>query len=303
MLARLEGFVAALLGSLDADALAAVSSDLASFEQSVLSHGDLRAVLSDTSIPGAARGRVVGDLLADKVHPAAVRLAVYAAIHSSAPEVPHSIAALAQAARVLVDTGHLDQGILSLMDARKRVGGFADAVLEEIDVSEFAAIEGQLFAWARTIESNQELRRLLVDRDAPLDSRVGATETLLGSKVSTPALRLAIYVVVGGRPRDVVGTLDFLVDYVARARDWRVARVHAARPLDDAGAAQLVAALTTLTGHSVELQVVQEPDLLGGILVEVGDLRLDATTRGRLGALHDDVASGHLYQSALTRND
>jgi hypothetical protein len=35
----------------------------------------------------------------------------------------------------------------------------------------------------------------------------------------------------GGRPRDVVGTLDYLVNYVAQSRDWRVARVHTAREL------------------------------------------------------------------------
>jgi hypothetical protein len=38
-------------------------------------------------------------------------------------------------------------------------------------------------------------------------------------------------------------------------------------------------------------------------LVEIGDLRLDATTRGRLGALRESVNSSHFYESALTRND
>jgi len=112
-------------------------------------------------------------------------------------------------------------------------------------------------------------------------------------------LRLCCYVIEGGRPRDVVGTLDFLVDYVAKARDWRVARVHTARPLDEASQAQLVGSLNTLTGKNVELQIAEEPSLLGGVLVEVGDLRLDATTRGRLGVLHDAVSSGRLYESAF----
>jgi len=56
-----------------------------------------------------------------------------------------------------------------------------------------------------------------------------------------------------------------------------------------------------LTGKNVELQVAEDPSLLGGVLVEIGDLRLDATTRGRLGALRDAVASGHLYESAMNR--
>ena len=61
--------------------------------------------------------------------------------------------------------------------------------------------------------------------------------------------------------------------------------------------------LTALTGKSVELQIADDPSLLGGVLVEIGDLRLDATTRGRLGSLRDAVASGRSLESALLRNN
>jgi F-type H+-transporting ATPase subunit delta len=100
-----------------------------------------------------------------------------------------------------------------------------------------------------------------------------------------------------------VGTLDYLVNYVARARDWRVARVHTARALNESSQDQLVHSLSALTGKSVELQIADEPDLLGGVLVEIGDLRLDATTKGRLGALRDVVSSGRILESAVNRND
>jgi F0F1-type ATP synthase delta subunit len=303
MLPKLEGFAAALLGSLDKTALAVVSSDLATLEQTVLGRADLRAVLSDTSISGVARGQVLHDLLIGKVDATTLRLAVFAASNVPAQEVDHSIGELAVVARVLNDTGTFVQESLGLLAARRRVGGFADALLEDVDTQNFSTIEEELFRWARTIESNLQLRRLLLDRDAPLESRLGLVEQLLASKVNPLTLRLSRYVIEGGRPRDVVGTLDFLVDYVAKARDWRVARVHTARALDAASQSQLVSSLTALTGKDVELQIADEPSLLGGVLVEVGDLRIDATTRGRLGELHDAVASGRLYESALNRND
>ena len=107
----------------------------------------------------------------------------------------------------------------------------------------------------------------------------------------------------GGRPRDVVGTLDYLVDYVAQSRDWRVARVHTARELNADVQHELVDSLHAITGKDVELQIADEPSLLGGVLVEIGDLRLDASTKGRLGALHDAVASGRDLESALQRNN
>jgi F-type H+-transporting ATPase subunit delta len=303
MLPKLEGFAAALLGSLDKTALATVSVELRSLEQTILSQAELRAVLTDTSIAGHARGEILRDLLTNKVDGSTLRLSVYAASAAPAQEVPRAIDELAVAANVLSETGEFPQANLGHIAARKRVSGFADELLDGIDTDDFAVIEEELFRWARTIEANLDLRRLLLDRDAPLDSRLGTVEQLLKGKVNKVTLMLSRYVIEGGRPRDVVGTLDYLVDFVAKSRDWRVARVFTARALDETSQERLVASLKTLTGKNVELQIAQEPELLGGVLVEVGDLRLDATTRGRLGALHDAVASKRLYESALNRND
>lgn len=300
---KLEGYACARLGFLDSAGLATVRDELASLEQTVLGRADLRAVVTDTSIAGPARGLIVHDLLRDKVNPVTLRIAVYAATFVPAQEVPHALGELAFMAREYAQDEHFTLGNLGLMSARQRVGGFADAMLDETETANFDEIEDELFRWARTIEGSLELRRLLLDRDAPLASRSGAVEVLLAGKVNDVTLHLALFVVGGGRPRDVVGTLDFLVEYVARARDWRVARVHSARPLDEESRNDLVRSLSTLTGKNVELQVADDPSLLGGVLVEIGDLRLDATTKSRLGALHDAVASGRLYESALNRID
>ncbi len=303
MLPKLEGFAAALLGRLDATVLATVVSDLDALESTVQTRGDLSAVLTDTSISNVARGQVLRDLLTGKVSPEALRLSVYAAESVPAQEVPRSVDELAHVARTLLESGAFHHPGLGLLDARRRVAGFADALLDETDTENFSSIEDDLFRWARTVEGNAELRHLLLDRDAPIEARLGLTSQLLEGKVNPVSLSLAQFTIQGGRPRDVVGTLDFLVNYVAQSRDWRVARVHTARSLNEASQSELVGSLSALTGKSVELQIAEEPDLLGGVLVEIGDLRLDATTRGRLGALRDAVASGRILESAVNRND
>jgi F0F1-type ATP synthase delta subunit len=303
MLPKLEGFAAALLGRLDASALEVVVGDLNAFQETILARQDLSAVLTDTSIANVARGQVVNDLLRTKVNPESLRLLVYAATTVPAQEVPHAIEELFHVARTLHETGEFHHANLGLLDSRRRVGGFADALLDEIDTENFSSIEDDLFRWARTVEANADVRHLLLDRDAPLGARLGLTYQLLEGKVNPVSLSLALFTIVGGRPRDVVGTLDYLVDYVAHARDWRVARVHTARALNTTSQHQLVGTLSALTGKNVELQIANEPALLGGVLVEIGDLRLDASTRGRLGALRDAITSGHEYESALNRND
>jgi F0F1-type ATP synthase delta subunit len=303
MLPKLEGFAAALLGRLDQGVLATVVSDLDAFSTTIQSRDDLSAVLTDTSIGHVARGQVVSDLLGGKVGADALRLSVYAATAVPAQEVPHAIDELTYSARTLLDTGEFHHPGLGLLDARRRVAGFADAYLDEVDTENFSTIEDDLFRWARTVEANEALRQLLLDRDAPLEARLGLTTQLLQGKVDSVSLALAQFTIVGGRPRDVVGTLDYLVNYVAQSRDWRVARVHTARSLTDENRSELASSLTALTGKSVELQIADDPSLLGGVLVEIGDLRLDATTRGRLGSLRDAVASSRSLESAVLRNN
>ncbi len=303
MLPKLEGFAAALLGRLDRSVLATAVSDLDAFSSTIQSRADLSAVLTDTSIGHVARGQVVSDLLHGKVSTDALRLSVYAATAAPAQEVPHAIDELAFSARTLLDAGEFHHPGLGLLDARRRVGGFADAYLDEIDTENFSSVEDDLFRWARTVEANEALRQLLLDRDAPLEARLGLTTQLLAGKVDPVSLALAQFTIVGGRPRDVVGTLDYLVNYVAQSRDWRVARVHTARALTDENQSELASSLSALTGKNVELQIADDPSLLGGVLVEIGDLRLDATTRGRLGSLRDAVASSRSLESALLRNN
>ncbi|MBU6495481.1 MAG: F0F1 ATP synthase subunit delta [Acidobacteria bacterium] len=303
MLPALEGFTAALLGACDAPAREQVAHELASLQRSILAQPELRGVLADTSLTGVARGAVVEELLRGRVGDVTRRLAVYAAAHAPAPEVAPAIGEVAQRALVHHETGVYEHQSLGLLGARRRVAGFADAVLSAVPTEEFGTVQDELFSWARVVEAHVELRRVLLDRDAPLAQRLGTVNRLLENRVSATTLTLARYVVEGGRPRDVVGTLDYLVDYVAQAHDWRVARVHAALPLEGAAEEELRTSLSGLTGAPVDLQVILEPALMSGVVVEVGDLRLDASMRGRLAALHDMVAGGHFYESALSEND
>ena len=286
MLPKLEGFAAARLGSLDATALAAVVDELAPLEQTVLGRRDLRAVLTDTSI---ARDRPRGLILADLLNAQGRRRdGAHVASTPRPRRRPRTCPTLRRAglpgARQLAHDGTFTLPSLGLLGARRRVGGFADALLDEVETVALRRDRGRalpLGAHHRGATTN--CAGCCSTATLPLESRIGDRQRA-ARRARSPdvTLRLARFVIEGGRPRDVVGTLDYLVDYVAKARDWRVARVHTARPLDDAEPRELVASLTSLTGKNVELQVAEEPDLLGGVLVEVGDLRLDATTRGRL---------------------
>ncbi|HEY5096680.1 MAG TPA: ATP synthase F1 subunit delta, partial [Acidimicrobiales bacterium] len=182
--------------------------------------------------------------------------------------------------------------VLGRLGSRNRVSGYAAAVFETVTVAEIEEIEDQLFRFARTVESNRRLRGALGDRDLPVAVRQQVIAQLLGTQVLPATLRLAAYAVRGGRARDIVATLDALVDDAARARGWRVARIHAATEVGETQQRALSEALGVLAGNPVDLQMSIDPELLGGVVVEVGDLLVDSSTRHRLDELKE-----HLVES------
>ena len=285
---RLQGYTAAVVEAAGPAALGGLEADLEAFERLVLGNAQLRAALTDTSVPGPARRAVVLDLLDGKVSPAARRLAAFACMVVSAPEVTAALAWVSTRVRHLAE-GQGDEPTLSLTQSRERVGGFATAVQEDMSTGELESMEDSLFRFARIVAATPALRSALTDRDLDVAARRDLVTDLLEGKVPPPALSLARYAVTGGRARDIVGTLDYLVELAAQARGWRIARVRAAAPIDDAQRAELTDSLGVLAGAPVELQVEVDESLLSGARIRIGDLQVDATARGRIDALREHL--------------
>jgi F-type H+-transporting ATPase subunit delta len=285
----LQGSTAAVAQAAGPAALAAIADDVEAIEELVLANAQLRAALSDTSVPGLARRAVMSDLLEGKVSSEARRLAAFACGAVPAQEVTSALNWLSYRTRHLAE-GQDDEPGLSLTQSRQRVAGFATALHEDMPNADLESLEDDLFRFARIVGATPALRSILTDRDVAVEARQGVVTELLGGKVPPTTLALVSYTVAGGRARDFVGTLDFLVERTAQARGWRIARVRAAAPIDDTQRGELSESLGSLTGGPVELQVELDESLLSGALIRIGDLQVDATARGRLDALREHFA-------------
>jgi F-type H+-transporting ATPase subunit delta len=284
----IEGYSAAVFE--EARDGAGLAAELRAIEELVTTNAPLGLALTDTATPPAARRGVIADLLAHRVSDAARRLAVFVVGSVGGPLIPAALAWVATQARRRAEGQPVDPEPLSFLAARERVGGFAAAVFENVTTDELEEIEDQLFRFARTVQSAPALRAALTDRDRPVGSRQGIVRDLLEAKVQVETLQLVDYTIAGGRSRDFVGTLDWLVEATARVRGWRVAHVRSAREVDADQRAELAESLSLLVGNPVELQVILDPTLLVGAVVRVGDLQVDATARGRLNALREHLA-------------
>ncbi|MCC5946844.1 MAG: ATP synthase F1 subunit delta [Nitriliruptoraceae bacterium] len=153
------------------------------------------------------------------------------------------------------------------------------------------AVEDELLTLARAIDGSEELRSKLSDRHLPVGQRL----TFVESQVLTaahPATRTALATLIAAELAGELSAVAATVaDLAAHSRDEEFAEVYVAAPIDDARKAALKAALERATGKTLDLQVIVDESLVGGVRARIGDTVIDGSLmrrlddlRGRIGA-------------------
>jgi F-type H+-transporting ATPase subunit delta len=173
------------------------------------------------------------------------------------------------------------------MSDEGRIDGYARALFEVARAEgTLDEVEDELFRFARTYESSDTLRDALTDEMVPAAMRQAVVEDLLGSGNATPTTVQLVSMVVGsGRGRDLPAIIDSLVQRASSSKNLEVAEVRVAVPLTDDQQDRLKAALTNATGKQVNLKVIVDPSVLGGIVATVGDTVIDGSVRTRVDQL------------------
>ena len=87
---------------------------------------------------------------------------------------------------------------------------------------------------------------------------------------------------LAGTYRTVAVALATYQQVAAQVHGERVATVRVAHPLADAERQRLSDALSRQYDRSIHLNVVVDPDVIGGIRVEIGDDVIDGTVSSRI---------------------
>jgi F-type H+-transporting ATPase subunit delta len=172
---------------------------------------------------------------------------------------------------------------------------FAEAAFELADASKSHD------AWARDLElaarllGDERVSRVLDNPSVPLREREDLVGRLVDRRVAKPVANLARLLVRRGR----TGLLPAIsVEFHRLLNEERgvvQALVTSAKPLDRDDRDAVREKVEAMTGEKVELQDEVDESLIGGLTVRIGDRLLDASIRGRLERLRQQlIASGSL---------
>jgi len=236
-----------------AEQAAKVSDDLLTVAATLRGEGALRRFLTDASVPAEARTGLVGEVFGGKVDPAtsAVLSDAVSRRWTSGSDLPLALEHLGVVAAV-TSTG-----------------------------SEAGRLSDELFAVGQSVKDNAELRDALSDPARSVADKSALVDSLLAGK-ALPATVTLVKQALAGTHHTVSAALTEYQKVAAESHGQGVATVRVARELSAEEQERLAAALERQYGRAIHLNLLVDPDVLGGIKVEIGDDVIDGTVSSRL---------------------
>jgi F-type H+-transporting ATPase subunit delta len=247
-----EQLGSAVAGGADAERM---SDDLFAVAALLRQQPSLRRTVTDLSLQPSAKSDFVRGLLGDKLDGVSLDLVASAAAQRWA------------ATRDLADALEL-LGVVAVVKGAEK-DGHADT------------LEDELFGFGRLVTEHPELRDALSDPARSHGDKIALLRGLLEGRATSATIRLAEQAVSGSH-RTVSVAIDEYQKVAARNRNRLVAIVRVARELDGDERRRLEEALRRQYDKPVHLNVVVDPEVVGGVKVEIGDDVIDGTVASRL---------------------
>ena len=166
-----------------------------------------------------------------------------------------------------------------MMVAKRYAKAMFELALEQGRLDEIAA---DLTKVRDSIAENAPWREWLANPQVSAQDKQSAVHQLYGEKVSSEVLHLLLILLKNRRALLIHQVVNSYMEMLDEHKGVVHAQVSSAFPLTEAEEEHLAASLKEMTGKTVVLHKEIDPELIGGVLVRIGDRLYDGSVRGYL---------------------
>jgi F-type H+-transporting ATPase subunit delta len=166
---------------------------------------------------------------------------------------------------------------------------YAEALLEAAqEKKRLDAVRTQFDEFAAAVAGSEDLRRFLRNPQLEPQAKRAALEDML-TGADELFLNFIRLLVEKGRIAEVEDVHEEWARLLARQERILDLELQTAVELSDEEAAKVVEQIEKASGRKVVASRTVDPDLIGGLVVQAGSVRLDASVRGRLEQLREEL--------------
>lgn len=169
---------------------------------------------------------------------------------------------------------------------------YAEAAFQLASRDQAIDAYGEGLNLAAQVLGQQQVLNVLRNPARPLRQRTDVVDGFLAGRVPEPVLKLVGLLLERGRVDRLPAVAAEYHRLLNRERGVVEAVATSAAPLTNDETAALEKKVAAMTGKTVDLRVVVDDALIGGLTVRVGDTLYDASVRGRLERLRERLVAG-----------
>jgi len=146
-------------------------------------------------------------------------------------------------------------------------------------------------AKAAAVVALDEVSEVVASPEYPASLKQEVIAAAVGATI-TPEVDRLLAVLAEGDKLSLLPEISALVEEMVRLSESEIdAEVTVAATLDDYTKTKLIKALEDSTGKTVRVSVTEDKAILGGMVVQIGDRKIDYSLRSKLAGLHRVLAS------------
>ncbi len=157
------------------------------------------------------------------------------------------------------------------------------------DQNQITAIEGELKVVLETLEGSRDLQRVLYHPQIPRDAKKAVLREIFGGKVSPVTLNFLNVVLDARREFYLKAIVEEYLRQANETRNIAEVTVTSSMEIPLVQKVNLMNALSKATGKEIRVHYEIDPEILGGLIVRMGDRILDASVKRQLEKIKESI--------------
>ncbi len=167
---------------------------------------------------------------------------------------------------------------------------YAQALHEQAaEQNAVARVDDDVALLRETMEASPDLAQTLASPVVPRAAKERIVDALFGERLSAVTVNFLRFLIEKGREESLAGIADAYQALRDTQQGIVEARVKTALAMPESEQKALRKALEARTGKQVRLRVAVAPELIGGLVIRLGDTVYDGSVRNKLAELREKM--------------
>ena len=181
------------------------------------------------------------------------------------------------------------------MSERKVAARYAKALIDlSVEQKNLDVILGDMKDFVSTLKHNHQIVTMLKSPVVKGDNKMAVLNKIFGKTYHKNTMGFFGIIIRKNRASFLLPIAEVFVEQYNELNNIMLASVKTAQPIDQKLTDEIKQFISSYTGKTIELKSTVDPELIGGMVIQMGDKLFDASIQGKLNKLKHELINTYI---------